>query len=579
MATNLEDPPQSGPQAEDGAIGERVVAEGYRQAAEASGRKAANDPRHTPRHAPPAGSTIGRAFSIFFRVLAFLGWRLAWQLGFVRHPSPAKRFADLLEDLGTSFVKLGQHLSMRTDLFPEDYLAELQKLQDNVKPFPTGEAIAAIEDAFGKPPHLLFVRFDPEPFAAASVAQVHAARTFSGKEVVVKILRPGVALQVDRDMRILLWIVRFLSRFSRLLTRYGAEAVVREIRVNLKRELDLREEARNAHRFSEAFRCSETITIPDAILELCTETVMVQERTLGKRVNELPSSGKRAGLAQNLIDAYVHMFFVLGFFHGDPHPGNIMVRDDGKLAFLDFGVVGSLDRPTRHSLAAFMLAFTEQDTEWVLDSWLELGMLSKGIDREKLRPAVAAIMSEYSRRPINEWSVGEAFGRLVTATRGHNFAVPLHLLVLARTIMLIEAMVRLLDPNFSLLDSLSSRSREVMETALGGSGATKRLKYEASIAANEWQRLLAGSLRKLREEGIKFSIDHEGIDELSEHIVRGSSRVSLALVTLGLYLAASLLMQFRSGPNIFEVPVLAAIFYVCAGWFTFRLVRCIGHKL
>jgi ubiquinone biosynthesis protein len=373
--------------------------------------------------------------------------------------------------------------------------------------------------------------------------------------------------------------VRILSRFSKLLTRYRAEAVVREIWANLRRELDLREEARSAHRFAEAFRCSETITIPEPILELCTETVMVQERTFGNRVNELPTAGKRADLAQNLIDAYVHMFFVLGFFHGDPHPGNIMVGDDGKLAFLDFGIVGSLDRTTRHSLAAFMLAFTEQDTEWVLDSWLELGMLAKSIDREKLRPTVAALMSEYSRRPINEWSVGEAFGRLVTATRGQNFALPLHLLVLARTLMLIEAMVRLLDPNFSLLDSLSSRSREVMETALRDPAPTRRLQYEAAIAANEWQRLLASSLRKLREEGIKLSIDHEGIEELSEHIMRGSSRVSLALVTLGLYLAASLLMQFKSGPHIFDFPVLAAIFYACAGWFTFRLVRCIGRRL
>ena len=581
MATNPEDPSELSPRTEKSVGADRVVAEGYRQAAEAgeTHRKAANDARLTPRQAPRTGSTIGRAFSIFFRVLAFLLWRMRWNLSLVQSPSPARRFADLLEDLGTSFVKLGQHLSMRTDLFPEDYLAELQKLQDNVKPFPAEEAIAAIEEAFGKPPHLLFVRFDPEPFAAASVAQVHSARTFSGKEVVVKILRPGVAVQVDRDMRILLAIVRMLSRFSRVLTRYRAEAVVREIWANLRRELDLREEARNAHRFSEEFRASGTITIPDALLELCSETVMVQERTSGKRINELPTAGKRADLAQNLIDAYVHMFFVLGFFHGDPHPGNIMVRDDGKLAFLDFGVVGSLDRSTRHSLAAFMLAFTEQDTEWVLDSWLELGMLSKGMDREKLRPAVAALMAEYSRRPINEWSVGEAFGRLVTATRGHNFAVPLHLLVLARTIMLIEAMVRLLDPDFSLLDSLSSRSREVMHTALSGEGQTRRLQYEAAIAANEWQRLLAGSLRKLREEGIKLSIDHEGIDELSEHIMRGSSRVSLALVTLGLYLAASLLMQFKSGPHIFEFPLLAAVFYAFAGWFTFRLVRCIGHKL
>jgi ubiquinone biosynthesis protein len=528
---------------------------------------------------PRTGSTIGRAFSLFFRGSMFLLWMLGWRLGAVHNSTPAKRFADLLEDLGTSFIKLGQALSMRTDLFPPEYIAELQKLQDAVRPFPAEESAAAIEAALGKPPALLFIRFDAEPFAAASVAQVHAARTFSGREVVVKVLRPGVALQVDRDMRILAAVVRILSNFSSFLTRYRVEAVVREIWVNLLRELDLREEARNCHRFAEAFRGSEVMLIPDVILEMCTETVMVQDRIFGQRVHELATAGKRADLAQILIDSYVHQFFVLGFFHGDPHPGNILVTDDGRLALHDFGVVGSLDRQTRHALAAFMLAFTEQDTEWVLDSWLGLGMLSKGSDREKLRPAVAAIMSEYSRRPLHEWSVGEAFARLVTATRGYNFAVPLHLLVLARAIMLIEAVVRMLDPGFSLLDSLSTRSREVMETALAGDKHdTRRLQFETAIAANEWQRLLAGTLRRLREEGVRFSVEHEGLPELSEHVTRGANRVSLALVTLGLYLAASLLMQFRSGPQIYDVPVLAALFYVCAGWFTLRLVRAIGRR-
>jgi ubiquinone biosynthesis protein len=423
------------------------------------------------------------------------------------------------------------------------------------------------------------VRFDPVPFAAASVAQVHSARMFSGREVVVKVLRPGVALQVERDMRILTAVVRLLSNFSSLLTRYKAEAVVREIWLNLRRELDLREEARNCHRFAEAFRGSEAMAIPDVVMEMCTETVMVQDRIYGQRVNELAAAGKRADLARILIDSYMHQFFVLGFFHGDPHPGNILVTEDGRLALHDYGVVGSLDRSTRHALAAFMLAFTEQDTEWVLDSWLELGMLAKTSDRDKLRPAVAALMSEYSRRPINEWSVGEAFGRLVTATRGYNFAVPLHLLVLARAIMLIEAVVRMLDPAFSLLDTLSTRSREVMETALAADKHdTRRLQFETAIAAHEWQRLLAGTLRRLREEGMRISIDHEGLPELSEHITRGSSRVSLALVTLGLYLAGSLLMQFRSGPQLWDIPVLAAVFYACAAWFTLRLVRAIGRK-
>ncbi len=526
-----------------------------------------------------SGSTIGRASWVFFRGSAFLLGMLAWRLGLTSTPTPAKRFAHLLEDLGTSFVKLGQALSMRTDLFPPDFLVELSKLQDDVKPFPPEESIAAIAAALGKPPSQLFIRFDPVPFAAASVAQVHSARTFAGQEVVVKVLRPGVALQVDRDMRILAMVVRSLSYFSALLTRYKAEAVVREIWLNLRRELDLREEARNARRFAEAFRGSPTLAIPDVIMEMCSETVMVQERTFGQRLSELAAPGRRADLAQHLIDAYVHQFFVLGFFHGDPHPGNILVTEDGRLALHDFGVVGSLDRPTRHALAAFVLAFTEQDTEWVLDSWLQLGMLSKSSDRERLHPAVAVLMSEYSRRPLNEWSVGEAFGHLVIATRGSNFAVPLHLLVLARAIMLIEAVVRSLDPAFSLLDSLSGRAREVMETALAADKQdTRRLQFETAIAANEWQRLLAGTLRRLREDGIRFSVDHEGLPELSEHISRGANRVSLALVTLGLYLAASLLMQFRSGPDFYGIPVLAAVFYACAVWFTLRLVRAIGNK-
>ena len=519
--------------------------------------------------------TLARALEVAARIGGYVLWQLLWRLSIVHSPTPARRFAALLEGLGASFVKLGQHLSLRSDLFPPDYLVELQKLQDDVKPFASSEAVAEIERALGKPPQQLFVRFDEEPLAAASVAQVHSARTFAGHEVIVKVLRPGVAAQVDRDMRLAVGMVRFLSHFSGVLTRYKAEAVVQEVWATLKRELDLREEARNVHRFAGAFRDIEGIEIPDVIEGMSSETVMVQVRTHGRRIDQVESSRLGPQLAQALIDAYVRMFFVLGVFHGDPHPGNLLVTDDGRLALHDFGVVGSLDRPTRHALASFMLAFTEQDTEWVLDSWLDLGMMGRTMDRDRLRPVIAALMSEYSRRPISEWSLGEAFGHLVTACRGYNFPVPLHLLVLGRTLILIEATVRMLDPQFSLLDALGERSREVMQTALSNPSETRRLQYEAAVASTEWQRLLASSLRRMREEGLRFHVDHEGLPELSEHIVTGASRVALALVTLGLYMAASLLMQFKSGPQIFDFPALPAIFYMFAVWFTIRLVRSI----
>lgn len=528
--------------------------------------------------AASGGSTIGRALEIGIKVSGYVLWLLLYRLSLTHRPAPAERFAGLLESLGASFVKLGQHLSLRSDLFPPEYLAELQKLQDDVKPFPSQAAVAEVERAFGKPPSQIFVRFDEEPLAAASVAQVHGARTFAGDEVVVKILRPGVRVQVDRDMRILVALVRFLSQFSATLARYKAEAVVREVWASLRRELDMREEARNVRRFAHEFRAFGAIDVPDTAEDMVSETVMVQTRLHGRRIDETAGAHLGPRLAQDLIDAYVHMFFVLGFFHGDPHPGNILVTGEGRLALHDFGVVGSLDRPTRHALASFMLAFTEQDTEWVLDSWFELGMLVKSADRERMRVVVSSLMSDYSRRPISEWSVGEAFGHLVTASRGYNFAVPLHLLVLGRTLILLEATVRLLDPAFSLLDSLSERSREVIQTALSGEKQTRRLQYEAALASTEWQRLLAGSMRRLREDGLRFQIDHEGLPELSQQIVLGANRVALALVTLGLYLAASLLMQFKSGPQILDFPALPALFYAVAVWFTVRLVRGISRK-
>ena len=537
-----------------------------------------------PRSSPAsdeeqASGAVGRALHIFFAILGYVIWRGSWRLGLV-HGSPAKRFAKLLEGLGTTFVKLGQHLSLRSDLFPPEYLVELQNLQDNVKPFPAEQAQAAILKAYGRPASEIFAHYDPEPVAAASVAQVHAATLFDGRAVVVKILRPGVAAQVDLDMRVLLGFVRFLANFSPVLARYHAEAVIRQVWGTLVKELDLREEARNVRRFATAFRDSPTIAIPDVVDELCTKKVMVQQRVFGDKVDVVADPVRGHQLAQNFLDAYVYQFFMLGFFHADPHPGNLYVLPDGKISLHDFGIVGSLDRHTRHALAAFMLAFAEQDTEWVLDSWLELGMLSGSNDRKPLQPVVAEIMSEYARRPLREWSIGAAFGELISAARDRQLAMPMNLLVLGRAMMLIEGTVRILDPDFNLLESMRERSRDVIEVALKAEpSGSLRLQYEAAIAGTEWQRLVAGTVRKIREEGIRLAVDHEGLPELSDHIVKAGSRVTLGLVTLGLYLAGSLLMQQSFGPRILDIPALSFVFYLTAAWFTFRLTRTIGRRL
>ena len=524
--------------------------------------------------------TLARAFTIALRVGGYLTWLAAWKLGIRRGELPARRFALLLEGLGTPFVKLGQHLSLRSDLLPMEFVAALQDLQDHVRPFDSGLAVREIEAALGKPTAALFARFDLQPFAAASIAQVHGARTRDGREVIVKVRRPGIATRVDEDMRLLLMLVRAISLVSATLARHHAAEVVKQVWDNLRRELDLREEARSARRFADAFAGSATIMVPKVIEELCTEEVMVQERSGGERVDNLGDPAQGAVLAGNFLDAYVLQFFTMGFFHGDPHPGNLFVMADGRLCFHDFGIVGSLDRPTRQALAAFMLGFADQDSDWIIDSWLELGMLSASSDREALRPVVAEIMADYSRRPLREWSVGAAFMRLVNSSRDRSVAVPLNLLVLARTILLMEATVRMLDARFSLLEALIARSGQVLKVSLAeDQGGGMRLQYETAIATSEWRRLLATTVRHVRRRGLKLQIAHEGLAEFAGIHLQAANRVSVALVTLGLYLAASLLMQHSMGPIVGGVPILAVLGYVAAMWYTGRLIRAVGKGL
>ena len=523
--------------------------------------------------------TLSRAFTIALRVGGYLAWLAARKLG-IRRGDSARRFALLLEGLGTPFVKLGQHLSLRSDLLPMEFVAALQDLQDHVRPFDPDLAAREIEAALGRPPAVVFARFDRQPFAAASIAQVHGARTHDGREVIVKVRRPDIAARVDEDLRLLLTLVRAMSLLSPALVRHHATDVVRQVWQNLRRELDLREEARSVRRFAEAFSGSATVMIPDVIAELCTETVMVQQRSGGARVDQLSDPTQGTALAKNFIDAYVQQFFTMGMFHGDPHPGNLFVMADGRMCFHDFGIVGTLDRPTRQALAAFMLGFAEQDSDWIIDSWLELGMLGASSDRDALRPVIAEIMADCARRPLREWSMATAFMQLVSSSRDRSVAVPLNLLVLARTILLMEATVRMLDSSFSLLDALVSRSREVLKVALAGEDSGgMRLQYETTVAAAEWRRLLATTVRHVRRRGFKLEIDHEGLPAFANTHLKAANRVSVALVTLGLYLAASLLMQHSLGPIVGGLPLLAIVGYAAAVWYTARLVRAVGAGL
>ena len=521
-----------------------------------------------------------RAATIGSRFAGFAAWLALRRLGRGAAGDPPKRFAALLEGLGTPFVKLGQHLSLRADLLPPAYRTALEGLQDHVTAFDSGVAVQEVERALGRPIGQVFARFDLKPFAAASIAQVHSARLHDGREVIVKVRRPAIAARVDEDMGLLLMLVRTAAPFVPVLRRHHAPDIVRQVHRNLILEMDLLEEARSVRRFSDAFAGSTTIMIPAVAEELCAASVMVQQRSGGTRVDAPREPSAGAELARRFIDAYIHQFFTLGFFHGDPHPGNLFVMEDGRLCLHDFGIVGHLDRPTRQALAAFMLAFADQDSDWILEAWLELGMVRSANESGPLRSAIAEIVADCARRPLSEWSIGAAFMRLLDSSRGGGVQVPLNLLVLARTVLLMEATVRMLHPQFNLVDALLSRSEDVLQAStMSDAGGSTRLRYEAVLAGTEWRRFAAAGVRHLRRRGFRLQMEHEGMQEFGGTHLKAASRVSVALVTLGLYLASSLLMQHSLGPVFAGYPVLAMAGYGAAIWCTVRLFRAVGRGL
>jgi len=299
-----------------------------------------------------------------------------------------------LESLGTTFVKLGQGLSLHYDLLPDEYVIALQSLQDHVHTYDSEIAIREVERAFNAPLSQLFADFDRQPLAAASIAQVHGALLHDGRQVIVKIRRPSIKAQVSQDMHLLKRVVKLLLVLVPRLRQFQPLTLIEEIEINLRKELDFRNEARSIKRFVSTFKNSETIHIPDVIDELYTESVVVQERSTGLRVDDPAVMERGPAVAQSFVDAYLQQFFVLGLFHGDPHPGNLFIMADGRICFHDFGLVGYLDQATRRNLAALMQAFVHQDSEWLLDAYVDLGLLSGELDRAEFRRGLEEMLED-----------------------------------------------------------------------------------------------------------------------------------------------------------------------------------------
>lgn len=526
-----------------------------------------------------ARATMPRSLQI---VVAFA--RLAWDWRRLRRRAPEKlpeRLRQTLESLGTTFVKMGQGLSLRWDLLPAPFRHALESLHSDVPAFPSAQAVATVEAAFGLPIDRMFRAFDPQPLAAASVAQVHRAVLLDGREAIVKVTRPGVAEQVRADLRLLRRLVSVLQRFWPQLRRQRPLELVDELAAFLHAEIDMTHEARNMRRMATALAEVPGVTLPRVHERWVAPQVLVQELSHGRRIEEAYGTPRARELAHLLIDAYVHQFFGAGVFHGDPHPGNLFDLPDGRLCFHDFGTIGYLDAESRLAFAQLIESIAYDDAAGVLDASTTLGFLTARLDRRAYLRAISEVLSELTTLPLAQWSVAEVVWRVTRIGAGENLRLPRHLLVLLRTLFLLENTLRALDPELDLLAELNTRSPRILEVMERARAPRRPLASRMASAARQLPELLATTLRQARlEEGRpSLSVHHRGLEEAEVSLARTGNRLALAIITFGLYLTGSILTLHDAGPMLWaHMPVLAAFAYGWAIVLSLRLVFAVSRS-
>jgi ubiquinone biosynthesis protein len=407
---------------------------------------------------------------------------------------PGERLAAAFSELGPSFIKLGQLLSTRADLLGEEITLDLALLQDRLPPFPGAEARALIEAEFGAPLETLFAAFDETAIAAASIAQVHFAVTGEGREVAVKVLRPGIARAFARDLDLFLWLARLIERTQPALRRLKPVEVVKTLAQSVELEMDLRFEAAAASELAENFAGDPGFRVPEVDWQRTGRTVLTTERIAGIRVDDkdaLVAAGHSiAALLRNAAGAFFKQVFRDGFFHADLHPGNMFVAADGALAVVDFGIMGRLDRQTRYYLADMLIGFLTGDYRRVAEVHFDAGYVPRRRSLDAFTQACRSIGEPILGRPLHEISIARLLAQLFQVTRQFEMETQPQLLLLQKTMMLVEGVGRRLDPTVNIW----SLARPLVEEwARDNRGPEARLKDRIDTvleAVDEVPRLL-----------------------------------------------------------------------------------------
>src|SRR5882724_2840901 len=494
-----------------------------------------------------------------------------------------ERLRMIFEELGPTFIKFGQILSIRRDVLPEEYVSEFEKLQDAVPPFSYAEVARLIAEEFGRDVKDVFEEFASEPLASASIAQAHLARTKTGQEVIVKVQRPQIRQMILQDLAIMEHLARLLARRIPESRRYDPVGLVEEFRKTILLELDFRREGRNADRLREHLRDMPGIVIPQVFWEYSAPRVLTIEYMVGQGLREAlgRSVEERHHIAANLYKAFLKQIFEDGFFHADPHPGNLLFLPDGRVGLLDFGIIGRVSRDRLAGLVTILLAIMEQDVEALLDECIALGLMPADLDRRTIQYEIDELLAEHLDLPLRDISLGHILETLFEMGRKHRLKVLSNLVLLGKTMMTLEAVIRALDPAFALVEEARWEVERLMRIRLSAEALLKtgwRTTRQVFHLARRLPQRLERVLQYVEEGRVRVEL----MPGTEAHVLRQWEqmwhRAIRGAMVCAMIIGGSLPIQAHIGPMVKGLSVAGLLGYGLALTLGLPLLRTLKRR-
>jgi len=493
-----------------------------------------------------------------------------------------ERVRRVCEELGPSFVKIGQILSTRPDLLPPDWIEELSHLQGRLPPIPFEDVEAALKSAWGEQGWHRLPRFDREPLATASIAQVHRGVLPTGEEVAVKVRRPGIEEQVDIDLAILKRLAQLANDHLPDLARHDPLRIAEEFSRSFRAEMDLSAEGRNLERFRENFRYHPHVTFPAVYWDYSSEEVLVTAFVTGPMAltpaAELDQQGfDRRALARTGAHAFLQMIIRDGFFHADPHPSNVLFPATEQVCFIDCGMVGRLRPELREDILDLLLALIDRESEEAVEAFLRIGRAPPDLDREELLQHAEHFIERYHGVRLENLQLGEILVDFVRLIREHHIALPPDLALLAKALITVEGLGQVLDPEFDMVSEAEPYLRAFIRNRYRPDQLVRRLWGRVADSGAETRAIyrdLRHALSRLGQGSpIEFEFRH--LQRFEQELDRASNRIAFALVVAALIIGSAQLVQAGAGPVVYGMPLFGLVGFGVAAFFGLWLIIAI----